>query len=378
MPLSLTLALRNLFHDRLRFIATLVGIVFSVVLVLVQMGLYSGFGRMVTTMIDHATADLWIVSRGTNSMEDISQLDKNTRDKVLAIDGVAEAIPVIIGFSDWHLPEGGERTPVFIVGSNPKDHGLEPWNVVEGTVHDLISPNAVAVDRSYYERLGISGIGSSAEINGQKVRVAAVTDGIRSFTTMPYVFSDLDRARSYLDMPPNKISQLLVRVKPGSDVDQVRRAIQSSLSNVEVLTPDEFRHRSRSFWLFSTGAGAALLAGVLLGVIVGTAILAQTLYSNTKEHLPEFAALRAIGCSNRYIFRVIRYQALLNAVIGLCLAGAIGAAVVYLTAKSALPIIITPLQAAGLVVLILMMCMVSAIVAIARVVRIDPVMVLTR
>ena len=378
MPLSLTLALRNLFHDRLRFIATLVGIVFSVVLVLVQMGLYSGFGRMVTTMIDHATADLWIVSRGTNSMEDISQLDKNTRDKVLAIDGVAEAIPVIIGFSDWHLPEGGERTPVFIVGSNPKDHGLEPWNVVEGTVHDLISPNAVAVDRSYYERLGISGIGSSAEINGQKVRVAAVTDGIRSFTTMPYVFSDLDRARSYLDMPPNKISQLLVRVKPGSDVDQVRRAIQSSLSNVEVLTPDEFRHRSRSFWLFSTGAGAALLAGVLLGVIVGTAILAQTLYSNTKEHLPEFAALRAIGCSNRYIFRVIRYQALLNAVIGLCLAGAIGAAVVYLTAKSALPIIITPLQAAGLVVLILMMCMVSAIMAIARVVRIDPVMVLTR
>jgi putative ABC transport system permease protein len=378
MPLSLTLALRNLFHDRLRFIATLIGIVFSVVLVLVQMGLYSGFGRMVTTIIDHTATDLWVVSRGTNSMEDISLLDESSRDKILAINGVAEAIPVIIGFSDWHLSEGDERTPVFIVGSDPKDRGLEPWNVVEGTVHDLISPNAVAVDRSYYGRLGVSGIGSNAEINGQKVRVAAVTDGIRSFTTMPYVFSDLDRARTFLDLPPSKISQLLVRVKQGSDIDEVRRNIKSSLSKVEVLTPQEFRNRSRSFWLFSTGAGAALLAGVLLGVIVGTAILAQTLYSNTKEHLPEFAALRAIGCSNRYIFRVIRYQALLNAVIGLCLAGVIGAVAVYLTAKSALPIIITPLQAVGLVVLIIMMCMVSAMVAIARVVRIDPVMVLTR
>lgn len=378
MPLSLTLALRNLFHDRLRFIATLIGIVFSVVLVLVQMGLYSGFGRMVTTMIDHATTDLWIVSRGTNSMEDISQLDKNIRDKVLAVSGVAEAIPVIIGFSDWHLPEGGERTPVFIVGSNPKDRGIEPWNLVEGTVHDLTSSNAVAVDRSYYGRLGVTGIGSNAEINGHKVRVAAVTDGIRSFTTMPYVFSDVDRARTFLDLPPSKISQLLVRVNPGSDVNQVRRDIKSSISNVEVLTPEEFRHRSRSFWLLSTGAGAALLAGVLLGAIVGTAILAQTLYSNTKEHLPEFAALRAIGCSNRYIFKVIRYQALLNAVIGLCLAGVIGAIVVHLTAKSALPIIITPLQAVALVVLILVMCMISAMVAIARVVRIDPVMVLTR
>jgi putative ABC transport system permease protein len=378
MPLSLTLALRNLFHDRLRFIATLIGIVFSVVLVLVQMGLYSGFGRMVTTVIDHATTDLWIVSRGTNSMEDISQLDKNIRDKVLTIDGVADATPVIIGFSDWHLPEGGERTPVFIVGSDPKDSSLPPWNVVEGTVHDLIAPNTVAVDRSYYTRLGITGIGSSAEINGHKVRVAAVTDGVRSFTTMPYVFSDIDRARSFLDLPPTKISQLLVRVKTGSDINQVRRDIQSNIPNVDVLTPQEFRNRSRSFWLFSTGAGAALLAGIVLGVIVGTAILAQTLYSNTKEHLPEFAALRAIGCSNRYIFKVIRYQALVNAAIGLCIAGAIGAGIVYFTAKSALPIIITPLQALGLIVLIVIMCLISAIVAIARVVRIDPVVVLTR
>jgi hypothetical protein len=65
MPLVFTLALRNLFHDRLRFIATIIGIVFSIVLVMVQMGLYLGFGHMVTTMIDHASADLWIMPKGT-------------------------------------------------------------------------------------------------------------------------------------------------------------------------------------------------------------------------------------------------------------------------------------------------------------------------
>ena len=58
MSLILTLASRNLFQDRLRFIATLVGIVFSVVLVMVQLGLYLGFGRMVTAMIDHACAQM--------------------------------------------------------------------------------------------------------------------------------------------------------------------------------------------------------------------------------------------------------------------------------------------------------------------------------
>ena len=57
MSLALTLASRNLLYDRLRLIATLVGIVFSVILVMIQMGLFLGFGRMVSTMIDHASAD---------------------------------------------------------------------------------------------------------------------------------------------------------------------------------------------------------------------------------------------------------------------------------------------------------------------------------
>ena len=67
MPLTFTLAFRNLFHDRLRLVATVIGIVFSIVLVMVQMGLFLGFGKMVTTMIDNASADLWVMPKGTNA-----------------------------------------------------------------------------------------------------------------------------------------------------------------------------------------------------------------------------------------------------------------------------------------------------------------------
>ena len=70
LPLILKLAARNLFHDKLRFAATIVGIVFSIVLVTVQLGLFVSFERMVTTMIDHAPADLWIVPLGTKCFED--------------------------------------------------------------------------------------------------------------------------------------------------------------------------------------------------------------------------------------------------------------------------------------------------------------------
>ena len=377
MSLIFTLARRNLFHDRLRFIATLVGIVFSMVLVTVQMGLYLGFGRMVTTMIDHANADLWIMPVGTKCFEDPSVLDEQKRFRALSVKGVAQATPVVIGFAQWKMPLGG-TTPVFIIGSQIRSGALLPWNLVEGSVSSLELPGAVAIDRSYFDRLGISGFGASAEIRDQRVEVRALTRGIRSFTTTPYVFAPIDRARAYTGMSPNKTTYILVRITPDADVETVRSRLKANISDIEVLTPAEFRDRSRSFWLFGTGAGAALFAGALLGAIVGTVIVAQTLYSSTKDHLNEFATLRAIGSSGRYIHKVIIWQALLSAVIGFCIAAGIGFFIVKRTAETALPIMMTPQLTLGLFVLTVVMCVLSAVGAIAKVMRIDPATVFTR
>jgi putative ABC transport system permease protein len=377
MPLVFTLAFRNLFHDRLRFIATVIGIVFSIVLVTIQMGLYFGFGRVVTTMIDHASADLWVMPRGTKCFEDPSLLNTRERYRALAINGVAEAIPLVIGFADWRMPSGA-MTPVFVVGSDLRAGGLQPWNLVDGRVEALSSPKAIAVDRSYFDRLGISGIGATAEIRQQPVRVAAVTSGIRSFTTTPFVFMDVDRARMHTGVPSGKATYLLVRLTADANLDHVRRQLTSDITDVEILTPAEFRDRSRTFWLFGTGAGAALFAGALLGVIVGTVVVAQTLYASTKEHLNEFATLRAMGSSRHYIYKVIVWQALLSAIIGFCIAALISDVVLRLTAATALPIVITPALVGGLFLLTILMCIGSSIAAIVQVTRIDPAMVFTR
>jgi putative ABC transport system permease protein len=178
--------------------------------------------------------------------------------------------------------------------------------------------------------------------------------------------------------PPNKATYFLLRLAPKADVESVRSRLRTILSDSEVLTPSEFRNRSRSFWLFGTGAGAALFAGALLGIIVGTVIVAQTLYSSTKDHLTEFATLRAIGSSSRYIHKVIICQALLSAVIGFCIAAGIGLIIVDATAESALPVLMTPLLTVGLFMLTVVMCVVSATFAIVQVIRIDPAVVFAR
>ena len=375
MSLIFKLASRNLLQDRLRFVATVVGIVFSIVLVTIQMGLFLSFERMVTTMIDHAPADLWIVPLGTKCFEDPSLLDEHDQAQALLVAGVTEAIPVVIGFTQWTVPSGG-TTPVFIVGANTNAAGLHPWNVVEGDLGALSTPHAVAIDQTYFGRLGVSGIGDSTDIREQKAEVVAITNGIRSFTTTPYVFTSLDRAQGYTGTPSNKVSYFLVHVSRNADIESARKQLLARLSKVEVLTPDEFRSRSRAFWLFGTGAGAALFAGALLGAIVGTVIVAQTLYSSTKDHLNEFATLRAIGSSSLYIHKVTICQALLSAVIGFSLAASIGLVIVTMTAETALPIVMTPELTLGLFLLTIVMCVASALAAIVQVMRIDPVRVL--
>jgi putative ABC transport system permease protein len=373
----LTLAFRNLFHDRIRLAVTLVGILFSIVLVAVQLGLYLGASKMITDNIDHAKADLWITVYGAKSFEDGGMLlTSRERHQALATPGVKAVIPLVVRFAEWRKPEGGSSR-VVIVGSDAEDGGLEPFNLIQGTWEDIKSPEAVAVDRTYFNELGISGIGATAQIATGRVRVRAITDCIRSFTQSPYTYTTLNRARALFG-EGDGTTFYLVQLQPGADVEKVRQDLQKRLEGAEVLTKAEFRDRSLRQWLFRTGAGVALIGGALLGSLVGTVIVAQTLYSSTKDHLSEFATLRALGSSSGYIHQVILAQAGISAVIGYILGISIALTILFFSKNTALPMIMTPGLAFWLFTLTVGMCAISALSAIVKVTKIDPATVFNR
>lgn len=373
----LTLAFRNLFHDRIRLAVTLVGILFSIVLVAVQLGLYLGARKMIIGMIDNANAELWVTSFGAKSFEEAGTLPGRERHLALSNPGVEAVAPLVVSFAEWRKPAGGTSLSV-VVGTDPTDGGLAPWNVVEGSVAAISAPDSIAVDRTYLATLGVNAVGDMAQIESSRVKVAALTEGIRSFTTAPYIFTPINRARSILNLQGDQTTFLLVRLASGAHVETVRKELSSRLTGVEVLTKAEFKNRSLDHWLFGTGAGVALIGGAFLGVLVGTVIVAQTLYSSTKDHLLEFATLRALGSSARYIHGVILVQAALSAAIGYLFGMAIALVVVMLSESTALPIVMTPELAAGLFVLTVFMCALSAFAAIIKVTRIDPAMVFAR
>jgi putative ABC transport system permease protein len=377
IPMVAKLAYRNLFHDRLSFFVTIVGIVFSVVLVAVQSGIYLGSEKKIAAIIDAAPADLWIVPLGTKSYDDPSFLSGRERYMALSAPGVQDSEDMVVSFARWRKPEGGTNTVLLIgtAGDSPK---ALPWNIVEGSRQALEAPDTVAIDQSYFPDLGVSNIGDQGEMNGVSVRLAAITKRIRSFTTLPFVFTSIEQARRLSGAEQNQASYQRVTLMPNADLETVRSELERRLPDTDILTQDEFRKRSQHYWLFQTGAGAALIAGALLGLIVGIVIVAQTLYSSTKDHINEFATLRALGAGAGYIVKVILMQAVLSGLIGYALGMALSMLAIQAAQDTKLTILMTPQLAGGLFAVTIGMCIFAAISAIIKVVRIDPAVVFSR
>ena len=373
----LTLAFRNLVHDRMRLALTLLGIGISIVLIGAQMGLMLGFSRMISGVLDHAKVDLWVVPAGTAAFDDPALLDMSERYSALAITGVESVTPMVVGFADWKMSNGGTAT-VILLGSDFKAGTLAPWNISSGTAAQLRAPETVAIDQAYSQSLGVTNIGDVARIEGKVARVAAITTGIRSFTTSPYVFTGLDQAQEYLSIPYGRTTYLAVKLASGADIETVRKRMSARIKRSEVLTTQEFRDRNFDRWMFSTGAGAALLSGILLGLCVGAFIVAQTLYASINDHLSEFATLRAMGSSKGFLRKVIFCQAGLSAVFASMVAAAGVASLVAFTAGSALPIAMTPVLGLLLLILSLLMSFAAAAMTVAKVTRIQPVTVFSR
>ena len=368
------LAQRNLTHDKVRLAVTLTGIVFAVVLIVVELGLFVGFTVTTSGIIDKSKVDLWIVSKGTPYIEQGAAFSERKLYQALATPGVAHADKFIVRFSNWKTPQGSEDG-IQIVGFNPYTGVGGPWNVVEGKVEDLKTPDAVMVDEIYKKKLGVTKVGETFEINGRRARVVGFTRGIRAFTTTPYVFTSFKNAQAYTGIAEDQTYFILVRALPGANLAALRQGLESRLKDVDVLTTEKFSSMTRIYWMFTTGAGVAVLIAALLGLVVGVVVVAQTIYATTVDHIREYGTLKAMGAPNSYIYRVIITQAGMSAVAGYVLAMFVSIFIVRASRTAGAAILMPWQMAVGIFFLTVLMCVSAAVVSIKKVTSLDPAMV---
>jgi putative ABC transport system permease protein len=368
------LAWRNLIHDKVRLAVTLTGIVFAVVLIVVEFGLFLGFTTTTSSLIDRSGADLWIIAKRVPYIDLGVPFSERKLSIVLATPGVAEAQKYVARFTQWQRPDGRPEN-VQVVGFNLDSTLGAPWNVVAGTVRDLKAPDAIFVDELYRQKLGVTHVGQVIEIRGYRARVVGFTQGIRAFTTAPYVFTSFKKAQNYAALREDQTLYILVKIAHGVPVEEVRRALAARLKDVDVVTNAEFSQMTRFYWMFTTGAGVAVLLAALLGLIVGVVVVAQTIYATTMDHIREYGTLKAMGATNRYLYGVIIQQAMISAVIGYALGMAASWFVVRGSEKGGAAILLPPEMAVGMLGLTIVMCVLAAMVSIKKVTRLDPAQV---
>lgn len=369
-----SIARKNLFHDKTRFLVALAGISFAVVLITVQLGVYLAFRSNVSVLIDHTEADIWITAHGLENFDFGRPFSEKKVYEVEEVPGVAWADKYLLAFGYWKTPGGSQET-VQMVGFDPESMVGAPWDIVKGNPQDVKYFNSVFYDEAETNRLGNLPIGGETEINNHRVRVVGITRGVRSFIQSPYIFTSYKNALALSFVTKGNTVYVLVKVAPGYSVKDVQRRIKETVKDVDVYTAPEFSKKTQDYWMINTGTGVALLAVALMGVVIGTVIVANTIYTSTTEHLKEFGTLKAIGASNWDLYAIIIEQALINSVIGF----AVGMAVTYMVTqamkKGHLPILLPPQVLVGIFFLTVMMCLWSSVLSISKVTRIDPAMV---
>jgi putative ABC transport system permease protein len=368
------LAWKNLMHDRTRLSVTLTGIVFALVLMLVQGGLFLGFLDTSGNIVAHSGADLWIAGRGIPHVNAAPAIPERRRYQALGVEGVSRIDKFILQFNPWKLPNGSHEQ-IQVAGFDLEGRMGGPWNLTSGSIDALRSEDTVIVDELYKEKLGVTRIGETFELNGRRARVAGFTRGIRSFTTSPYVFASIANAMKYSRVGGLETTFLLVKAKPGADLKGLQERLRQAVPGVDIWTNGEMLAKTRYYWIVRTGAGVTTLIGAFLGLLVGMVVVAQTIYAATVDHLREFGTLKAMGATNGYLYRVILQQALWSGVIGYAAALAIGAYISHRSESGNAAILLPPGMAIGTFVLALAMCAGAALLSIRKAASIDPAMV---
>jgi len=286
-------ALATLWHERNRFLPGVLAVAFSALLIALQGGLLLGLFAATSIPIDHSSADVWVgnpevlsVDLGrTIPMEWVTRLDRQPE--------VEQAEPFLQAFAYWAKPGGGTEL-CCPIGTRLRDGALGALRELSPELRArLTEPGTAVVDEAELGRLGIKGIGDTAEISGCKVRVVGLVRGFKSLAG-PYVFCSLTSARAFLRMPADQTTYLLARCRPGTDVAAVVDRLRA-YRNMSTFTSAEFSLRSRLHWLTKTKAGIALGCAAALGLLVGAVVTSQTLYAATAGSLRELAVLRALG-----------------------------------------------------------------------------------
>jgi putative ABC transport system permease protein len=366
-------ALRSLLHDRGKLFGAVAGVAFAAALLLLQLGIYVGFLDTSALLIDHLGGDVWVMARGTEVVDNGEALSAGSRMRIGAIPCVRGVRGLVFAFMPLRKSNGA-LDAVQVVGlDRAPGPSLVPWSLAHGLPGDLRAVDRVSVDTIDLGKLHMppDPRGGRMQIGGHTVEIAAVTRGIRSFTLTPYVFADIATARRLVGLGDGQAHFWIVDVEDPSCTSRVISEIDARHDDLQAISAPAFRKRTEDYWVGGSGAGVAIGFSALLGLVVGTVIVGQTLYSVTREHERELATLKAIGARRLELASFVAWQAALLAVLGGLIGFVLAAIGQRVLADAGLMVVLSPRVLLMAAAAVFAMCATASMGSVRKVLRLD-------
>ena len=276
----MSLALATLLYEWRRYMAAVMALALSGLLVLAMTGVFIGIGKGFTAQIERSSADIIVMQPGAKTL--------------------------------FGGPSGVPRRYIPQVYNHPAVEEVQPFDMAGGTFQSVrdVDPtmsqaDTVAIDETTLPKLGVK-LGDKALYNGQTVTVAAVLSGYPSMMQPAIVMSrDTLRRVGQADDGP-RVGPLMVKLADGSQPEIVSAQINAmGKGQWKAWTRDELAEANAGA-MFEEGILVIIIGGcVVLGTIIGVAITWQTLRGAIMANIKEFASLRALGVSMGSLRRIV-------------------------------------------------------------------------
>ena len=315
----LALAWSNLAHSPSRLILSIGTVAAAGLLMFTQLGFLDASLESQGRIVSRLHPDLVLVSRARASLISLARFPLRLLVQARSIQGVRDATPLYVETRRHRLrnPQTGRRYFVRVMALDPASKVL-PGSFPSGTEE----VDSLLIDLRSKPMLGVFRPGAAVELDQHRYRIRGtfrlgsdfVNDGNVLMTTRNLLrLLPKDRADARLE----QVDIGLVSLAPGVSSDAILREIRGLLPpDVQAMTLTGFLSREREFWRDHTIIGFVFTLGTVVGLLVGTIICAQLLYSIVSEFRRQFATLNAMGFRHSFTIGVVCIKSLILAIGG--------------------------------------------------------------
>lgn len=374
------LAWMQLSKQKSRFLIAISGIAFADLLMFIQMGFEGALYDSAMSPYKTLQAELMIANPQFQTLFAVKSSPRDRLYQTLAHPQVKAVTPIYIAAGQWRNPDTLQPRTILVWGVEP---GMQAFNLPEVNQN---RQQLQQLDKILFDRAGRPEYGDIAtqltqtnplniQVNRHQLQVAGLFTIGSSFAADGNVItSDSTFMRMFPDRNPNQMEAGLIQLHPNANIEQVKAELTALLPNdVKVLTTAEWAQIEQAYWANGTGIGFIFSLGVLMGFIVGIIIVYQILYSDVTDHLAEYATLKAMGYTDRYLLLMLAQEALILACVGFVPSYLLATGLYQLTyAATLLPIAMKTERAITVFSLTIVMCGVSGAIAMRKLQSADP------